>query len=66
MSEKPEPKDLAKAVRELFEARCGVFRIDDLMEVLKEFEFTAIKRLPAHLRGRMYAKNCPRKIEGRP
>lgn len=57
MCEEPKIKELAKAVRELFEARCGGFRIDDLIEVLKEFELTAIKKLPAHLRGRMYAEN---------
>ena len=48
MCEEPKKKELAKAVRELFEAKFGEFRIDDLIEVLKEFELTAIKRLPPH------------------
>ena len=56
MDETASNRELADAIKELFKSRRGEFQLDDLVEVLKEFELTAIKKLPVHLRGRMYAK----------
>jgi len=57
MSETASNRELADAIKEIFKSRRGEFRIEDLIEVLKEFRLAAIEKRPAHLAGKMYARN---------
>ncbi len=57
MGETASNRELADAIKELFQSRRGEFRLEDLIEVLKEFRLAAIEKLPAHLAGKMYARN---------